>query len=330
MRIGHLRISRFKSIRQLDLACRKVNVFIGPPDSGKTNVLEALNFLSRLAWRQPIDGSLRLTQDPGLDALFFEQFFDQPLSIEVDHIKVTAQLSGAERRMKIRLLVGENDNGGGEIEFGQPLQTAIALLQPVRYYAYAGAERWQYTTNPLQDGTIIATPSGENLTYVARHTKAVYDFLKEVVSTLEWKVRFDQVSKRFRLSEVRDDDIVDYNIELLSDSIKRFFFFGSILLTSTNAVLVFDEPDVQAFPPYPKELGRLIAEDQQNQFFLTTHNPYILSELVEKTPTQDLAIFVCRRRAEHGTELHMLDDSQVKQIIDWGSDTFFNLTQFDW
>ena len=48
MRVGQLHISRFKSIRSLDLACRKVNVFIGPPDTGKTNILDALTFLSRV------------------------------------------------------------------------------------------------------------------------------------------------------------------------------------------------------------------------------------------------------------------------------------------
>jgi len=48
--IKKLTIKRFKSIRDLSISCKRVNLFIGEPDTGKTNILEALNFLSRLGW----------------------------------------------------------------------------------------------------------------------------------------------------------------------------------------------------------------------------------------------------------------------------------------
>ncbi len=59
--IEHLAIERFKSILSLAIPCRKVNVFIGAPDTGKTNILEALYLLSRLGWGLPLDSSLRLS-----------------------------------------------------------------------------------------------------------------------------------------------------------------------------------------------------------------------------------------------------------------------------
>jgi hypothetical protein len=65
--IKRLSISRFKSIRELEMDCRKVNVLIGAPDTGKTNVLEALHFLSRLGWNWPLDASLRLSPQQGFD-----------------------------------------------------------------------------------------------------------------------------------------------------------------------------------------------------------------------------------------------------------------------
>ncbi len=33
----------------------------------------------------------------------------------------------------------------------------------------------------------------------------------------------------------------------------------------------------------------MIGADRSNQFFLTTHNPYFLTGIVEKTPAEDLA-----------------------------------------
>src|SRR5439155_21523853 len=79
--IKTLSIERFKSIKSLSIPCKKVNVFIGAPDTGKTNILEALYFLSRLGWSQPLDTSLRLSQHLGFDPLFYRQFFDQPFQV---------------------------------------------------------------------------------------------------------------------------------------------------------------------------------------------------------------------------------------------------------
>ncbi|HEY2728633.1 MAG TPA: AAA family ATPase [Polyangia bacterium] len=328
MRVLRLHISRFKSIKALDLQCRKVNVFIGPPDTGKSNILDALSFLSHLGWAAPLGQSLRLTKDQGFEPLFFRQFFDQPITIRIDEVEVSASLQGTERRLELKLSIPEIPPI--RLNVGDQFSNGPAFLREIRFYAFAGVEPWTYHTGFFDGERIITPPHGANLIYIGRHNEAVYNLLKEQVANIGWKLRFDQQTKRFRLSEVRPDDIIDYNLEVLSDSIKRFFFYSATLVASRDAVLVFDEPDVQAFPPYPKELGRMIAEDETNQFFLTTHNPYILAELAEKTPKDDLAIFYCRRGEEDGTQARLLHESEVAQIIDWGASTFFNLKKFDW
>jgi predicted ATPase len=152
--------------------------------------------------------------------------------------------------------------------------------------------------------------------------------LKEVVGA-DWRLRFDQAQKTFRLSEIRQDEILDYNLDLLSDSMKRFFFYAAILQTSHESALVFDEPDVYAFPPYPKKLGEMIAADETNQFFLTTHNPYLLTALAEKTPSDQLAVFVAFRDEEHGaTAATRLSSRQVSELVELGAAIFFNLSDF--
>jgi hypothetical protein len=72
----------------------------------------------------------------------------------------------------------------------------------------------------------------------------------------------------------------------------------------------------------------MIADDKTNQFFLTTHNPYFLSAVVEKTPGSELALFVCYRDADSGTAARLLAASEVEQVIDHGASVFFNLDQF--
>ncbi|RLF84116.1 hypothetical protein DRN48_06315, partial [Thermococci archaeon] len=44
--IKTLTIKNFKSIKSLKLDCKRVNVFIGKPNVGKSNILEAIGILS--------------------------------------------------------------------------------------------------------------------------------------------------------------------------------------------------------------------------------------------------------------------------------------------
>ena len=51
-----LTVENFKSIRRLELECRRVNIFIGEPNTGKSNILEALGLLSFM-WHEHGAGS---------------------------------------------------------------------------------------------------------------------------------------------------------------------------------------------------------------------------------------------------------------------------------
>jgi len=72
----------------------------------------------------------------------------------------------------------------------------------------------------------------------------------------------------------------------------------------------------------------MIANDASNQLFLTTHNPYFLAGIVEKTPADRLADFVCYRDPEGGTATQLLTPSDVSRVIEYGSSVFFNLDEF--
>lgn len=44
--IKNLEVINFKSIKNLKLDCKRVNVFIGEPNTGKSNILESLGIFS--------------------------------------------------------------------------------------------------------------------------------------------------------------------------------------------------------------------------------------------------------------------------------------------
>ena len=79
--ISSLTIRRFKSIRSLSFECRKVNIFIGPPDTEKTNILESSFLVSCIGWGRAIGPYFRLRPEVGFDPLFYRQFFDSPIEV---------------------------------------------------------------------------------------------------------------------------------------------------------------------------------------------------------------------------------------------------------
>jgi len=48
--IEKLKIKTFRSIGDLEIDCRRVNVFIGEPNIGKSNILEVIGLLSHVVY----------------------------------------------------------------------------------------------------------------------------------------------------------------------------------------------------------------------------------------------------------------------------------------
>jgi len=54
MRLSSLQIKNYRTIEDLELDLKRVNIFIGPPDSGKTAILEAIGLLGEYYDRRPL------------------------------------------------------------------------------------------------------------------------------------------------------------------------------------------------------------------------------------------------------------------------------------
>ncbi len=69
----------------------------------------------------------------------------------------------------------------------------------------------------------------------------------------------------------------------------------------------------------------IIAYDT-NQFFITTHSPYLMNSLLE-SGGDDLAVFVVDMK-DNATIVKRLTDSQLQEAYDNGMDMFFNLEAY--
>jgi hypothetical protein len=55
------------------------------------------------------------------------------------------------------------------------------------------------------------------------------------------------------------------------------------MVTNENSTLVMEEPEAHSFPFYTKYLGERTAKESKNQLFIATHNPYLLTSILEKS-----------------------------------------------
>ena len=136
--IGTLEIKNFKSIKQLKLDCKRINILIGEPNTGKSNILEALGILSwAISW-PPIsladfvrfERVSDLFSDGGLDERVEIGADDMTLRIEFKDGSFRGTFWQKERQLAWRFDGNYADlmNRGG----GSPGE-----LLPVKFYRYA-------------------------------------------------------------------------------------------------------------------------------------------------------------------------------------------------
>ena len=121
-----------------------------------------------------------------------------------------------------------------------------------------------------------------------------------------------------------EDELYSFPYTSISETWKRIVFYMAVLETNQNSMILLDEPEANTFPFYTKYLAERIALDETNQFFMTTHNPYLLSSVVEKTPMKDLTVFVTRME-KFETKVKQIPDKNLPELLELDSDAFFNL-----
>lgn len=170
----------------------------------------------------------------------------------------------------------------------------------------------------------LAPPYGENLAALLTTNREARQLQAAYFEGQYFRPRADRTQNMVVLSHEEDDVFVTLPYQSASETLRRMVFHHLAIQTNKNASLIFDEPEAHAFPPYTKTLAETIAlDDQGNQFFLTTHSPYMLDSLLSKTPAKDLNVILCRME-NFETKGYVLDQDQIDQIKEWSMDAFFN------
>lgn len=92
-----------------------------------------------------------------------------------------------------------------------------------------------------------------------------------------------------------------------------------------DGTLFLNVEDGGAF--YTKYLAETIARDDSNQYFIATHNPYLLLSIVEKMKTSEVGVFITYQE-NYETRLRLLSEEELSELLDLNTDVFFNFDKF--
>jgi predicted ATPase len=325
--IQTLSIRNFKSIRALDIDCRRVNVFIGEPNAGKTNVLEALGL-----WCPGVHSNLqRVCRTEYVSELFFDQNVKDVACVflDKDEAKLFKTDEGAVLRFPDPSTWPEDEVHIGRVRIKDNLDVEP---RPSRYWVEGPTVKYFiYHANAPVDELAnggLSPPFGSNLASLLANDKTARQIAADYYFDSRYRLTVDVGKRQLSMSRQEDSAVVSFPYSATSETLRRMIFYRLALETSRKCVLAFDEPEANSYPPYTKILAESIAKDEQeNQFFLTTHSPYMLTSIIAKTPPSELNVFVCRLEGSE-TKVYPMNEDQRMELMEMDMSAFFNLDRF--
>ena len=113
----------------------------------------------------------------------------------------------------------------------------------------------------------------------------------------------------------------------MADTLQRMIFYKTAIVSNKNSIITFEEPEANSYPPYISKITTDILYSTSNQFFITTHSPYVVSDFLEEKG-DDLAIFLFDYQKGE-TVMRRLTDEELTWVYSKGIDLFFNNEIFE-
>ena len=183
------------------------------------------------------------------------------------------------------------------------------------------------STFPEKASNFLLPPSGANLLSLLLQDRELRAEVNEPFLSRGLRLGLRPQENKIEVVKHFEDVIISHPYHLASDTFQRLVFYMAALRTNSDSVLVFEEPEAHAFPYYTKYLAESIALDERgNQYFVSTHNPYFLLPVLEKTLADDIAVFITYYE-DYQTKVMQLPPDDLERIFD-EIDVFSNIETF--
>jgi AAA15 family ATPase/GTPase len=350
--INSLTIRNFKSIKDLTVNCKRINLFIGEPNTGKSNILEAMGLLSWLVYAKVGTGqknsqdSHKLIVPPqqyytklfdfirfiGVQDIFLDGLIDDKVEILIKKERAI----GIEMKLKSGFVIlekkaektGKKSNKNQEIiqlDYKgdvTEISSTIKDFSSIKFYRFVKQQFYF----PFNTSSYLLPPSGLNLFSLVMSNKKLREIMTNFYRESDLTLVLKPQNMTFEIQSQRENFVFNYPYISVSDTLQRIIFYLIAMESNENSTLIFEEPESYAFPYFTRYLGERIALYDANQYFISTHNPYLLQSILEKADKKEVNVFVTFIEDFRTKVVKLTSDQISSEILD--ADPFFNLDKF--
>ena len=244
--VRNIRIKHFKSLEDVEIkGCKRYNLFVGRPNVGKSNLLEALALHCIPFVLRGKEPSLRsLVRAEHIGELFFDGNTEAPILVDCDNLG--------------SMTISSIPNDGAAITMQSPanqsicsyaLSTDMALsadskqdTADVKVLAYRPTSDVQRQS---QGARQLFPPAGANLMEVVRQLPQLKDEISQLMASYGLKMVFDNVTNELKAMKQKSDEIFLIPFNSLADSLQRMIFYKAAIQSNHGKVICLEEPETR-------------------------------------------------------------------------------------
>src|SRR5258706_4519699 len=353
--IDNIEIKNFKSIRHLKIeGCKRVNVFIGYPNVGKSNILEALSLFSINQNNLTFHSNIRIEK---LTTIFYDGNIENNLEVKLnDNIRLVGKMFENFIRFEEQFIKDEDRFGKSKPLLFQEVK-GVASLVVGRFFELKSENHnvQNFHSPPVKDikfsqllGAVkkygfkrdvphsagkydsLIPPYGNNLFSILSTRNSIKRQIDELFQPYNLELLNDSRLQKFTILKRTESGIFSIPYDLVADTLQRLIFYQTAVLSNQGSILLFEEPEAHMFPPYiSKFTSDMVHDENENQFFTTTHSPFVLNDLMDNLKTDELSIYIVSYKKETGeTIVNRMSKEDMHEAYQFGYDFFMNIDKF--
>jgi AAA15 family ATPase/GTPase len=327
--------------------CKRINVFVGKPNVGKSNVLEALSLFSISDANFSLNDALRIEETT---TAFFNGDISRMAEIRLNE-KTRIRLSYFDSFLRYErqnddanvgfdLIDTEKSNFKSDIrtfntvsfdyfkagtaikDFKGVLNSPKEPLCEIRKYFFNSKVDF-VKKHPFR----LESPFGQNIFEVISNSNELKQSINHLFRPYDLELLFELREQKFTILKRTTEGIFSIPYKLIADTLQRLIFYKAAITSNNNTVLLLEEPESHMFPPYiSKFTSDIINDVNNNQYFLATHSPYVLNDFMEHAK-EDLVIYLLDYKNGE-TAIHRMSDDDTHDAYQFGYDFFMNMENF--